>query len=141
MGKKFLATLVACSVLLLIIGCTPRDVSIAKRISESTVYVHVMASRGQRISGAICGGVVVSPHEILLANHCVDVPKGVTLDKIWVRDYWGRVQEATIEAKDRTTDLALLKIRKKEVPARIASRPPPVGSTIWIVVMPWVNGW
>jgi serine protease Do len=137
--KKFLAIVLSCAVLFS--GCTPRDARLAKRISKSTVLVHILVSRGNRHGGALCAGVVVSPHEILLADHCVDAPADIKIDKIWVRDYAGHAQEATIEAKDKVDDLAALRIRKAEIPAKIASRQPPVGSALWVVGMPLGATW
>lgn len=137
--KKLLAISLACSVLLT--SCTPRETRLAKRISKSTVLVHVMLSKGKKHGGALCSGVVVSPHEILLADHCVNPPEGIKIDKIWVKNYEGQAQEATVEAKDPFDDLAVLTVRKAEVPAKIATHQPKVGETIWVVGMPLGIPW
>ena len=142
--KKLLAIAMACSVLLLSLmtGCKPSDVAVARRIQKSTVLVHVLISKGEKHGGALCAGVVVSPHQILLADHCVDPRwEGVKVDKVFIKNYSGRVQLATIEEKDRGDDLALLRVRKWEYPADVASSQPKVGSTLWVVGMPLGLQW
>jgi serine protease Do len=139
MGKKLLAIAVVCSVLFA--SCTPKEVRLASRIQKSTVLVHILFSKGDKHGGALCSGVVVSPHEILLADHCVNPPEGINIDKVWVRDYKDHAQEATIEKKDQQDDLALLKIKHAEIPAKIALTQPPAGTTIWIVGMPLGITW
>jgi serine protease Do len=104
---------------LLLSSCNPKEVRVAERIQKSTVFVHIYFSRGEKHGGALCSGVVVNPHEILLADHCVDAPEGVKVDKVWIRNFNGRSQEATIEKKDRKIDLALLHVIKREIPAKI----------------------
>jgi len=136
--KKFLLGLVALS--LLFSACTPHDVAVAKRISKSTVLVHIRLRKGERTGGALCSGVVVSPNEILLAAHCVNPPEGISIDKIWVRDFNDRVQEATVERKEPQQDLAILKVKKREIPARIGSEVR-VGQPVIVVGMPLGVEW
>lgn len=136
--KKFLIGVISLS--LLFSACTPHEIKLANRISKSTVLVHVRLKKGDRTGGALCSGVVVSPHEILLAAHCVNPPEGISIDKIWVRDFNDRVQEATIERKEPQVDLALLKIKQQEVPAKLGFRVR-TGQTIFIVGMPLGIEW
>lgn len=138
--KKLLTTLVVCSLLLAMVGCTPKDVRVAERISNSTVRVHIMLTHKKKNEGALCGGVVISPHEILLADHCVDPPDDIKLGKIYIQNYGGRTQEATIEAKDHMVDLAVLHVKKAEVPAYLATRIRK-GETCWVVGMPLGLRW
>lgn len=131
--KKILAILTS---LLVTVGCSPHEVKLAKRISKSTVLVHMRVTKGNKYFMGTCSGVVVSPHEILLANHCVDPQSdGIKLDKIWIRNFNGRSQEAKVERTNPTVDLALLKVKKSESPARLANSIK-VGEDCWAVGMP-----
>lgn len=137
--KKLLAAIAAS--LVLFQGCTPKEVSTAKKITKSTVLVHMFISKGSRHGEALCSGVVIAPHRILLADHCVNPPEGISLDKVWVEDYSGHKQLATVVSKNVGYDLALLKIKDAETPARISYVEPKVGSTVWIVGMPLGLEW
>lgn len=127
--------------LILINGCTPHEVRLADKISRSTVLVHMRITKEGKYAMGTCTGVVVSPHEILLANHCVQPPEeDVKLDKIWIRNFEGRSQEAKIERNDPKVDLALLVVQKKEIPAKIA-KSVRVGASCWAVGMPLGIEW
>jgi serine protease Do len=135
--KKFLGVLI--SFVVLLTSCTPHDIALAKRCQSSTVVIHMKVSENKdgknREGWGTCSGVYVSPNVILTANHCIDMPEGVTLHEIWVRNVYDESDKATVIKASPARDLALLKTNLKGTPIRLA-RKIKLGEEVWIVGNP-----
>lgn len=136
--KKFIVSIL--SGLILLGGCTPKEVKLAEKISKSTVLVHIKVQVENKQGMGTCSGVVVSEDEILLANHCVSMPEGVKLKQIWVKDYDGRSQKATVGMRFPEFDLAVLNVKINETPAKLADSAQ-VGETCYVVGHPLGIAW
>lgn len=67
-----------------------------------TLTLHIKYPGGM----ATCTGVYISPNEALTASHCVDH----LYAKIWVKNSDNKSFSATVENKNKNSDLCLLKI-------------------------------
>ena len=137
--KKLLIGIISLS--LLLPACKPHDVALAEKCASSTVLIHMKVAipahgkKKEREGWGTCSGVYVSPTTILTANHCIDMPDGMELREIWVKNFYGDSSLATVIKASPMRDLALLKTPLRGTPVKLA-KTVTVGEPCYIIGNP-----
>lgn len=107
---------------------------------KNTVKVVVKLENKKGKHGeALCSGVIIGPNKILTAGHCVETEYKIT--NIWVKDYDGKSQSATVLKTSKGTDLALLGIKIPEKHWVTFSRHLVIGAQVIACGHPLGNYW
>lgn len=98
--------------------------NVAQKMESSTVLLHMKIRRdrdGEEGWGT-CSGVYVNKNIILSAAHCVNMPEGISIEQLWVRQNDGMSDKAIVLKIDTSVDLSLLYTPLEGTPVKLAKR-------------------
>jgi S1-C subfamily serine protease len=133
--KQFLVLLLAVVLILPACASSSEYHGSEKALKNTVKIVIKLENEKGRRGEALCSGVIIGPHEILTAGHCVAAGK-YKITNIWVRDNDGISQPAFVLKTEPGIDLALLGVIVPELHHATISNHLRVGDAVEAVGMP-----
>lgn len=95
--------------------------NVSEKMEARTVLMHMKIKRNKtgKEGWGTCSAVYVEPNVLLSAAHCVNMPEGISLVEVWIRQ--GGVSDRAVVIKtDPSLDLSLLYTPHVGTPVKLA---------------------